>query len=61
MAIVVLVLGPFLSVGESMQTAVIMGAAEMTSEISKSAELLCSDAITNYKTVQSLGNEEFIV
>jgi hypothetical protein len=33
------------------------GLADGTTELEKEANLLCGDAIVNYKTVQSFGNE----
>jgi len=37
------------------------GLADGTSDLEKEANLLCGDAITNYKTVQSFGNEVQLV
>jgi len=37
------------------------GEAEDNSELEKEANLLCGDAIINYKTVQSFGHEEMLV
>lgn len=35
--------------------------ADGTAELEKEANLLCGDAITNYKTVQSFGNEDKLI
>lgn len=37
------------------------GITEQNDELSKEADLLCGDAINNFKTVQSFGHEEELV
>lgn len=37
------------------------GLTEQTGDMNKEANLLCGDAIINYKTVQSFGNEKLVV
>ena len=38
-----------------------VGLTDGANELTKEADILCGDAIINYKTVQSFGNEEMIV
>jgi len=56
-----LVVSPFLIVGGMIQIYFQAGLTEASNELTKEADLLCGDAITNFKTVQSFANEDMIV
>lgn len=60
-ALVALVVSPVLAVGSAIGMKLSTGLVEEENEALKEANLLCGDAIANYKTVQSLGNTELIV
>ena len=61
MALVMLGIAPFFMINSVLQKKIGMGFALDTNDLTKEADLLCSDAIVNYKTVQSLGHEEVLV
>lgn len=48
-------------IGNAIGMKLMQGMTEDQNEILKEANLLCGDSITNFKTVQSLGNTEMIV
>ena len=50
-----------MTIGKSIQMKLQFGAAQNQNEMQKDANLLCGDAINNYKTVQSFGHEDLIV
>jgi ATP-binding cassette subfamily B (MDR/TAP) protein 1 len=50
-----------MAIGNAMGMEFQRGLTSGTDELNKEANLLCGDAITNYKTVQSFGNEELVV
>ena len=50
-------LAPFMAVGNALAMKFQAGAGEVNEEELKQAQLLCGDAIVNYKTVQSFANE----
>jgi ABC-type transport system involved in Fe-S cluster assembly fused permease/ATPase subunit len=50
-----------MAVGNAMGMEFQKGLTQGTDELNKEANLLCGDAITNYKTVQSFGNEKLLV
>lgn len=52
---------PILIIGGVIQVMFQAGLTDATSDLTKEADLLCSDAIGNYKTVQSFANEDMIV
>ena len=56
-----LAIGPFFIINNLMNKKFSSGFALETNELTKEADMLCSDAIINFKTVQSLGHEELIV
>jgi ABC-type transport system involved in Fe-S cluster assembly fused permease/ATPase subunit len=56
-----IVIAPFFAVGQILQIKMQVGLTDGANELTKEADLLCGDAIINYKTVQSFGNEEMIV
>lgn len=60
-ALVALVVSPVLAIGSAIGMKLSTGLVEEENEALKEANLLCGDAIANYKTVQSLGHTELIV
>jgi hypothetical protein len=48
-------------IGSAMEMKLTKGLVEEQNDILKDANLLCGDAISNFKTVQSLGNTDLIV
>ena len=57
MALIAMGLAPFMAVGNALAMKFQAGAGEVNEEELKQAQLLCGDAIVNYKTVQSFANE----
>ena len=60
-ALVCLAVSPILAIGEAMGVEFMNGLTEEQNSLSKEANLLCGDAIINYRTVQSFGHEELFV
>ena len=52
---------PFMIIGNIMEVKLGKGLVSKKQEILKDADLLCGDAIVNYRTVQSFGYEEKLV
>ena len=50
-----------MAIGNAMGMEFQKGLTTGTDDLSKEANLLCGDAITNYKTVQSFGYEDLVV
>lgn len=61
MSVVCLVLSPVMAIGNALGMKLQSGLVSEQNELMKEADLLCGDSITNFKTVQSLGNTELIV
>ena len=61
MALICLAMAPLMVIGAYIGTQAAAGLTEETGALAKEANLLCGDAIVNYKTVQSFGNEELLV
>jgi ATP-binding cassette subfamily B (MDR/TAP) protein 1 len=53
-------LAPLLMVGKKLHIRIVYGLSKDLNEKQKEANLLCGDAITNFKTVQSFGHEDLI-
>jgi len=54
-------IGPFFAINSMMTKKFSHGFALQTNDLTKDADMLCSDAIINFKTVQSLGHEDLII
>ena len=52
---------PFLAIAAALGAQIQTGLVAQQNELNKDADLLCGDAIINYKTVQSFGYEDKIV
>ena len=61
MALICLALSPVMAVGNALAMKLQTGLVEEQNDSQREANLLCGDAIANFKTVQSLGNTELIV
>lgn len=61
MSVVCLCVSPILIVGSALEQDQAKGLTESSGEELKEANLLCGDAIINYKTIQSFGFEDFVV
>ena len=59
-SVVCLVLAPILMIGQGLGVLFSKGLALDSAELMKEANLLCADAIVNFKTVQSFGHEQAI-
>ena len=60
-ALVCLAVSPAMIIGNAIGMKFMSGLTEGTNELTKEANLLCGDAIMNYKTVQSFGHEDRLV
>lgn len=60
MSLVTIGVSPLLAVGAALGEEQQKGLTESTGDETKEANLLCGDALINYKTVQSFGHEEFV-
>lgn len=60
-SLVCLCVAPIMAIGNALEMKFMQGLTEDSNELLKEANLLCGDAIINYKTVQSFGFEEEIV
>lgn len=60
-SLVCLCVSPIMAIGGMMEIEFSKGLTEQSSDLQKEANLLCGDAIVNYKTVQSLGHEKELV
>jgi ABC-type transport system involved in Fe-S cluster assembly fused permease/ATPase subunit len=61
MTLIMLGLIPFLAISAALGAKIQTGLVEEQNKKDKDANLLCGDAIINYKTVQSFGYEDKIV
>ena len=61
MSLIMMGLIPFIAVASALGAAMQTGLVKDQNELSKNADLLCGDAIVNYKTVQSFGHEDMVV
>ena len=61
MSLICLGISPVMVIGNILGIKLQTGLTEDQNESMKEADLLCGDAISNFKTVQSLGNTELIV
>jgi ATP-binding cassette subfamily B (MDR/TAP) protein 1 len=61
MALICLGLSPIMAIGNALGIKLTSGLVGEQNELQKDANLLCGDAISNFKTVQSLGNVELVV
>ena len=61
MALVCLAAVPVFAITNYVQQKFARGMIDEQHELMKEADLLCGDAILNYKTVQSFGHEELLV
>lgn len=50
-----------MAIGNALAMKLQSGLVDEQNNLQKDANLLCGDAITNFKTIQSLGNTELIV
>lgn len=60
-ALVCLAVSPIMTIGNAMGIKFQLGLVDEQNALSKEANLLCGDAIINYRTVQSFGHEELVV
>lgn len=60
-SLVCLVVSPVMIIGNYLGMEFQKGLTESAGELMKEANLLCGDAIVNYKTIQSFGHEQLIV
>jgi ATP-binding cassette subfamily B (MDR/TAP) protein 1 len=55
-----LVISPFMAIGQMVQIHFQKGLTDAANDLTKEADLLANDAISNFKTVQSFANEDMI-
>jgi len=60
-ALVCFLVSPIMVIGTTIDMKMMEGEGADNSELEKEANLLCGDAIINYKTVQSFGHEDMLV
>ena len=60
MSLICMLLAPITAVSKKIGVKFQHGLSTNTNDLQKEANLLCGDAIINYKTVQSFGHEDLI-
>jgi ABC-type transport system involved in Fe-S cluster assembly fused permease/ATPase subunit len=60
-SLLMIVIAPFMIVSTAIQAKFQSGLSESSNQFTKEADILCGDAVMNFKTVQSFGYEHLIV
>ena len=60
-SLLMVVLAPFMIVTSAIAAKFQAGLSESSNDFTKEADILCGDAVMNFKTVQSFGYEHLIV